>query len=30
MAERKARIERKTKETDIVLALNLDRPSAPG
>ena len=29
MAERKARIERKTKETDITLALNLDRPSAP-
>ena len=29
MAERKARIERKTKETDIVLALSLDRPTAP-
>jgi imidazoleglycerol-phosphate dehydratase len=29
MAERKARIERKTKETDITLALNLDRPSPP-
>ena len=28
MAERRARIERKTKETDITLALNLDRPSA--
>ncbi len=28
MADRKARIERKTKETDITLALNLDRPSA--
>ncbi len=28
MAERKARIERKTKETDITLSLNLDRPSA--
>jgi len=29
MPERKARIERKTKETDITLALNLDRPSPP-
>ncbi len=29
MADRKARIERKTKETDITLALNLDRPTAP-
>jgi imidazoleglycerol-phosphate dehydratase len=29
MADRKARIERKTKETDIVLSLNLDRPSTP-
>ena len=28
MAERKARIERKTKETDITLTLNLDRPAA--
>ena len=28
MADRKARIERKTKETDITLALNLDRPAA--
>jgi imidazoleglycerol-phosphate dehydratase len=28
MAERKARVERKTRETDITLALNLDRPSA--
>jgi imidazoleglycerol-phosphate dehydratase len=27
MADRKARIERKTRETDITLALNLDRPS---
>ena len=27
MADRKARIERKTKETDITLALNLDRPA---
>jgi len=27
MADRKARIERKTKETDTTLALNLDRPS---
>jgi imidazoleglycerol-phosphate dehydratase len=29
MAERRARIERKTKETGIVLALNLDHPSPP-
>jgi imidazoleglycerol-phosphate dehydratase len=28
MAERKARIERKTKETDITMTLNLDRPTA--
>ncbi|MGD8896731.1 MAG: imidazoleglycerol-phosphate dehydratase, partial [Acidobacteriota bacterium] len=30
MAERKARIERKTRETDITLALNLDRATRSG